>query len=234
MTTPDDDGTPTRADLERIAYGRAETPTQIAAAQDALRRLVEDDAASTVIVAPPTIPDVVPDPVAPEELYADPAPLRRRRTLVPLLIVVGLFAGAVIGILVTRPEQTTPIGGAAVSGTPTPASTANAAAALKSLVAPQTKADKGFPLPAYSGTAPIQPASVHRILTSSDGATLWIGRSDTDICLMWSRHDPTDGNIEGGETCSTPTQFATQGLTLSEGSNGWTWNGIAFTTTLGY
>jgi hypothetical protein len=148
--------------------------------------------------------------------------------------VVGLFAGAVIGILVTRPEQTTPIGGAAVSGTPTPASTANAAAALKSLVAPQTKADKGFPLPAYSGTAPIQPASVHRILTSSDGATLWIGRSDTDICLMWSRHDPTDGNIEGGETCSTPTQFATQGLTLSEGSNGWTWNGIAFTTTLGY
>ena len=233
MTTADDDGAPTRAELERIAYGRAETPAQVAAAQDALRRLVEEDAASTTTITPAEVPEVAPAPVAPEDQYEDALPVRRR-TLVPLLIVVGLFAGAVIGFLVTRPEPTATIGGATASGIPTPASTANAAAALKSLVAPQTKADKGFPLPAYSGTAPIQPASVHKILTSSDGATLWIGRSDTDICLMWSRHDPTDGNLEGGVTCSTPQQFATQGLTLSEGSNGWTWNGIAFTTTLGY
>jgi hypothetical protein len=233
MTTPDDDRTPTRAELERIAFGRAETPAQITAAQDALRRLVEEDAAAAPAAGPAEIPEVVPEPGVPEDLYEAPFPARRRRTLVPLIIVVGLFAGAVIGILVARPGATTPIGGFASSGTSTPVSDANAAAALKSLLVPQTKADKGFPLPEGSGPFPIQPASVHRILTASDGTTLWTGRSDTDICLMSTRQDSTNGSIGGAVACATPSQFALSGLTLSDGADGWTWNGIGFTTTLG-
>ena len=232
MPTESDDSAPTRAELERTAFGRAETAAEIAAAQDALRLLVEADATPATGTGPAEVPAVVPEPTIHEDEYEDQFPARRRRPLVPLLVVVGLFAGAVIGILVTRPETTASIG-AATSETPTPAPTPDAAAALKSLLVPQTKADKGYPFLNRSGTGAIQPASVHRILTSSDGATLWTGRSDTDICLMWSRHEPTNGDLAGGVTCATPSEFEIAGLTLSEGNYGWTWNGVAFTTTLG-
>jgi hypothetical protein len=234
MAAPDDDSAPTRAELERIAFGRAQTPIEIAAAQDALRRLVEADAASVALERPAATPEVVPEPAILEDPSDVQLPARRRKTLVPLLIVVGLFAGAAIGILVTRPEPVASIeSGAAASGAPSPAPTSDAAAALKSLLTPQTKADKAFPLPITSGPSTIQSASIHRVLTAADGATLWVGRSDTGICLMWSRARPTDDGIGGGVTCAAPAEFAKHGLTLSEGANSWSWNGVAFTTTLG-
>jgi hypothetical protein len=232
MPIESDDSEPTRAELERIAFGRAESAAEIAAAQDALRRLVEADAAAAPTAAPADVPAVAPDPAARENLDEDPLPRPRRRTLVPLLVVVGLFACAVVGVLVTHPASTSSIG-AAASGTPTPLATANAAAALKSLLVSQTRADKEYPLPEGSGANPIQPASVHRILTAPDGTTLWTGRSETDICLMSTRHLSSNGSIGGTITCATPGEFARSGLSLSDGANSWTWNGIQFTTTLG-
>lgn len=130
MPTESDDSAPTRAELERTAFGRAETAAEIAAAQDALRLLVEADATPATGTGPAEVPAVVPEPTIHEDEYEDQFPARRRRPLVPLLVVVGLFAGAVIGILVTRPETTASIG-AATSETPTPAPTPDAAAALK-------------------------------------------------------------------------------------------------------
>jgi hypothetical protein len=234
MTAPVDDSNPTRAQLERVAFGRAETPAEIAAAQDALRRLVEADAALAAVEREVAMPEVVPEPPVHDDVPDVEIPARRRKTLVPLLLVVGLFAGAAIGILVTRPQSTPSIVADAGSSTPTPTPTANAAAALKSLLVPQTEADKGYPLPGSTSPFAIQPASVHRILTSPDGTTLWTGRSDTGICLMWSRDDATNGGIAAESTCAAPSEFAKSGLTVSERGYAWTWNGIVFTTTVEY
>jgi hypothetical protein len=228
---PPEDSEPTRAELERMAYGRAETPIEIAAAQDALHQLVEADAASVAAARPVEEPAIVPGPTVPESSYEDRFPTRRRRTLVPLLVIAGLFAGAVIGLLVTRPESQSPTG-AAASSTPTAQPTPDAAAALKSLLVPQTKADKAFPLSIGPGPSTIQSASIHFVLTAADGATLWIGRSDNGVCLMWSGAHPTDGGIAGGVVCKAPNEFARRGLTLSEGAYTWSWNGVAFTTTV--
>jgi hypothetical protein len=234
MTTPDDGAEPTRAELERVAFGRAETPAEVAAAQSALRRLVHSDAAAAAAaraaaqpVAEPEVVDVALVPVGEE-----PASRPRRRTLIPLLVVVGLFAGAAVGVLATRPEATTTTPGASATTTPTPTPTPNAVLALKSLLAPQTKADKDYPFLVASGHGAIQPASVHRIMTAPDGAVLWVGRSDTGVCMMWSRPDKTDDGIAGASTCAAPAEFDSSGLTLSDGPNSWTWNGIDFTTTL--
>ncbi|HMH59294.1 MAG TPA: hypothetical protein VK537_08945 [Galbitalea sp.] len=240
MTAPADDSEPTRAQLERIAFGRAESPAEIAEAQDALRRLVEADAASVAVERERererevTMPEVTPGPAIHEDLPDVKVPAPRRKTLVPVIVVVGLFAGAAIGVLVAHPAASPSIGAAPASSTPAPAPTADAAAALKSLLVPQTEADKEYPLPGSTTPFAIQPASVHRILTSPDGTTLWTGRSDTGICLMWSRDDTTNGGISAESTCATPSEFAKSGLTLSERGYAWTWNGILFTTTVGY
>jgi hypothetical protein len=233
MTAPDNAIEPTRRELERTAFGRAETPDEIAAAQDALRRLVDEDAAAAAAARPSDEVETAGPSAASEDVPEHRSPPLRRRTLVPLLVVVGLFAGAVVGILLSHPESTpAPLAGAE-SVTPSPAPTPNPAAALKSLLVSQTKADKGYPLPEGSGPFPIQPASVHRIMTASDGATLWTGRSDTGICLMSTRNDAANGSTGGTITCATPSEFAVHGLTLAEGTNLWTWNGVAFTTTVG-
>jgi hypothetical protein len=232
MTTPVESDGPSRKELERIAFGRADTPAEVAAAEDALRRLVDADEVLAALARPLAAPEPPLTPTPVEARDEANIPTRRHRTLVPLIIVIGLFAGGAIGILVTRSESALSIGGApATSDTPTPEPTPDPAAALRSLLVPQTKADKGYPLPEGSGPFPIQPASVHRIMTAGDGATLWAARSDSEICLMWTHRSSSDG-IEGGMACAAPSEFATRGLSLSEGGTSWTWNGIAFTTTI--
>ncbi len=234
---------PTRAELERIAYGRAASDEQRAAAQDALERLVERDAEATQS-QPTTIPPVLPvEPTPPDNDVASVEPdatstnqpPRARRSLVPLLIVVGLFVGAAGGVLLAH-TQGGSVGAAtadATGSTPTPAPTADAGAALKSMLVPQTADDKGFPLQTVSSTLDIQPASIHRILTAADGATLWTGRTDTDICLMWTAAAAHQGDsADGGIGCATPTAFANGGLTVSEGLVSWTWNGRSFITSI--
>jgi hypothetical protein len=235
MTTSDEDNAPTRAELQRIAFGRAQTPAELDAAHAALRRLVDEDAAVAAAAHPAPEPAAVPETIVVEydPVAEEPKPAPRRRTLIPLLVIVGLFAGAVVGIMVTRPELAATPGAASASDAPTPAPTPDATAALKLLLLAQTKADKDYPFLVSSGHGAIQPASVHRIMTATDGATLWIGRSDSGICLMWSRTDTTDSGIAGAVTCASPGEFDKNGLTLSDGQNRWSWDGLQFTTTLG-
>jgi hypothetical protein len=245
MTVPDD-GSPTRRELELLAFGPASTPEEVRAAQDALEQLVARDAATSATAnlaqeaeateqpAENSTENPVGDEPDVDEPDVDPGAGHRRRQLAPLLIVVALFVGAGIGVVVERSQST--VGGSiaadAVGRTPTPSPVANAAAALKSLVVPQTRADTTYPLPNYSTTLDIQPASIHRIMVASNGATLWTGRSDTDICLMWTA--PRAGQaVDGGIACATPTAFARGGLTISKGLVSWAWDGEKFTTTIG-
>ena len=233
-----DDGAPARDALERIAFARAETPEEIAAAQDALKQLVALDAAADVPDAA-SIPDSEAeiDPVT-EMHESAPAideededrPVRRPRSLIPLLLVIGLFVGAVAGVLIAHLQDSpsTTIG-SAPTATPTP-HRGDASAALQSLLVLQTTPDLKFPLKSYAATLNIQPTSVHRIMNISDGATLWAARTDTDICLLWS--EPSTGTDQlGGASCATPAAFDISGLTLSEGSVTWSWDGTTFTTT---
>jgi hypothetical protein len=241
----DDDDSPSRAQLERIAFGRATTPLEIEAAQEALERLAAQDAARAEARASAAAPragvasavagGAADESTAEADIEAEPREEvpGRRRSLVPLLVVVGLFAGALGGVLLAHAEGTSidPATADATGSTPTPAPTADAGAALKSLLVPQTKADKEFPLQSASTTLDIQPASIHRILTAADGATLWTGRTDTDICLMWTAASRS-AQSSGGIGCATPIAFADGGLKLSEGLITWTWDGTNFTTTL--
>jgi hypothetical protein len=229
VATPEDDLEPDRAQLERVAFGRAETPAQVAAAHEALRQLVDADAAKAEAARAAAVEEYVPEPDVTEHFFEEPEVPQRRRSLIPLLVVAGLFAGALTGVLVTRADFVASTPAAEPTAVATPEPTPDPAAALKSMMAPQTAADKQYPF--LHGTTPgaIQPASIHRVLIAADGATLWVGRSDSGICMMWSRPDVTDSGIAGAATCASPSEFGRNGLTLSEGVNAWSWNGIDFT-----
>jgi hypothetical protein len=245
MTIPQGDDQ-RRAELERVAFGRASSPSEIAAARDALEQLVADDAASagagptwtSGLVSEAEPPAIAADPFDSDEqtgVSSDetPADGRHRRSFAPLVLIAGLVVGAGIGALITHGQDAVSDSGTAGSiSTSARPSAASASSARKSLDVPQTAADKTFPLPDYSTTLDILPTSVHRILTSSNGATLWTGRSKTDVCLMWTT-PPAGHAADGGISCATPEAFANGGLTISAGHTTWTWDGVTFTTTTG-
>jgi hypothetical protein len=236
-----DDESVARAQLERLAFGRADSEAEVSAAQDALEQLAALDARAAALRQPAATAEGDASAAVAEKTAVDveaeadaTAPVQRRgRSLAPLLVVIGLIAGAIGGVLVAHSGGASidPTTADATGSTPSPAPTADAGAALKSLLVPQTKADKAFPLQSASTTLDIQPASIHRILTAADGATLWTGRTGTDICLMWTAPARLDGSA-GGIGCATPTAFADGGIKLSEGLVTWTWDGTTFTTTV--
>jgi len=231
MATESDQTAPSRSELERIAFGRAQTPDEVAAAAAALQLLAADDEARAVAIGPPAPePDPEPAAVEPEspDAKVEERAQRSRRSPVPLVVAAGLVAALILGVVLSHQSAGAP---GAAHPAAAAVTSADAAAALKSLLATQTAADKSYPLPGYSAEMSIQPASIHRILTSSDGATLWTGRTDNDLCLMWTGTDPT-ATIGAGITCAAPRAFDASGLRLSEGITSWTWNGKAFTTTV--
>jgi hypothetical protein len=232
MATESEKTAPSRSELERIAFGRAQTPDEIAAAESALKLLVADDeahaAAAQAVATTPEPEQPVVEPETSDAALDTRASRPRPRSVVPLVVAVGLLAALILGVVLSHQAVGTPTS-ARHSGTATVS--ADAAAALKSLLVTQTAADKSYPLPGYSAEMSIQPASIHRILTSSDGATLWTGRTDNDLCLMWTGTDPT-ATIGAGIACAAPRAFDAGGLRLTEGITSWTWNGTAFTTTV--
>lgn len=237
----EDAAEPTRDELERIAFGRAETPHQFAAAQRALEILVARDAARAEVNASPAPAEALPqeDPPAQDDREAEVPRVRgsRRGGLVALLVVIGLFVGAGCGVLIAH-AQANPGAGLSLDSTgstPTPVQSvsASASAALRSLLAPQTKADTEYPLRETVTTLTIVPTSIHHILTVADGSSLWTARTASDICMMWSAPSPVPEGTTGDLECATPTGFSKGGLTLSDGQVTWTWDGTTFTTTTG-
>jgi hypothetical protein len=253
MTIPSD-GERTRAELEKAAFGRTSTPDEITAADVALAQLVAGDAAIAAVTSAAVDSvhevDSVPssqsaDLVGSGESVERPGDdiqnddvetgSRRRRSLSPLLVIIGVAIGVVVGVFVAHSQDAVsdPDSVNAPGHSPSPAPTANATAALKSFLVSQTAADKTFPLLTYATTLDIQPTSVHRILTSSDGVTLWTAHSSTDICLIWTTEATGQaGGATGGASCATPVAFVNGGLTVSAGVESWSWNGRDFTTTV--
>jgi len=231
MATEPDDKAPSRAELERIAFGRPQSPAEVAAADIALQLLVADDAARVAAThaAPEPTRAVTPsDTPAPDSVPVEHELPVRRRSPIPLVVALGLVAALILGVVLAH-QPTGRQSSAAPAATATPHG--DATAALQSLLSAQTRADKDYPLPGYSAEMSIQPASIHRIMTSSDGVTLWTGRSDNDLCLMWTGTDPT-ATIGAGISCAAPGAFNATGLRLSEGITTWTWNGKAFTASV--
>jgi hypothetical protein len=104
--------------------------------------------------------------------------------------------------------------------------------ALHALGSTQTASDI-YPLPQFLTETDIDPSTVHRIETTADGSTLWIGRTPNTICLLFSSGNPFPTNgIAAGASCPTTTQFSESGAVLQEGVDRWTWDGESFTTTI--
>jgi hypothetical protein len=249
-----------RRELERIAFGRPETADDAAAAEAALRRLVAADRAasdspgidvvavedeydpgpgipSTPVAAGGAAPAVA-DGVAEE----DEPPAGRRRGVLPLLIAVGLLAGLGAGVVLGR---------SAPSVTPTPApsarlflgfapsaaslspGSASSSEALAETEKPQTAQDV-LPGPGFPRALGIEPASVHRILTTDDGYTLWVARTSEDICMLFTTAEKSEeiGFLGEGSACATPEEFAQRGLTLRADRDEWVWDGANFDTTI--
>lgn len=257
---PPADQADSRRELEKVAFARPGSPADEAAAADALRELVAMDEAALPIDPPvvdeavsPEVPvrqgpdssaDPPMDPAAASETPGDaakPEASRRRRSLVPLIVLAGLAVGVASGLGFARAAPTvlaspisTPAPATGVESsfgfTPIGPQYASASAATAALKAKQSAADV-FPLPSFTKTLDVEPASIHRILTTNDGLTLWIGRTSEDICLLFSGPDATS-SLDAGSNCATPSEFGTDGLTLSDGKDQWSWNGVDFTTTV--
>ncbi|HEX4441935.1 MAG TPA: hypothetical protein VHZ81_00045 [Galbitalea sp.] len=166
-------------------------------------------------------------------------------------LIVSLVIGLIGGIVVVRESPAlfaAPAAGkSGVPGTvegPTPSPSRSldpfafpptppkVIAALHALGTTRTSLDN-FPAPTFLTATAVDASTVHRILTTDDGSTLWIGRTADRLCLLFSsvNPSPTQG-IYAGSSCATPADFAQDGLTLQEGNDRWTWNGERFTTTI--
>jgi hypothetical protein len=231
----DDDAVPrfTRVQLERIAFGPAATEDERTAARNELARLAAADA--DVEITPASIeeletPDVTVDfdqdaaqrtAIAPE---TTPPRSRLRRRLAAAAIGAVAAVAIVTGLWVAGAHNHSPSAGSTADAH----LVANPAAALKTLLRPQTAADTDFPMRMYAATLDIQPASIHFALRMHGGDTLWVGRSDHDLCMMWTSQ-PAHGSVQGGSHCVSPQSFAKHGLSLKHGDNVWQWDGHKFT-----
>jgi hypothetical protein len=233
-----------RHELERLAFGRPRTDADAAAAESALRQLVDADrehAASAAPTEPPFEAGVDQTDASTEPETAEPRTGSLRRFL-PLVVVVGLLVGLGAGVAIGRaslaPTATEPsdtetftavVPGAVGRGD-------NAAAAAK-LATDQTSADV-FPIPSFAVSLGLEPKTVHLILTEPDGNSLWIGRTSAAICLLFSdpqavlTNDDLDPSIaSAGSSCATAEAFESSGLTVRNGSDSWSWNGSTFSQT---
>ena len=164
-----------------------------------------------------------------------------RRLLVPIALVASIAVGLAGGIELARQSPQLFLSKPAPSSKPRhtvdpfafPPMPPKTIAALHALGTTQTPSD-AFPVPSFISATHVDPTTTHRILTTSDGSVLWIGRTSQRLCLMFSSSDPFPTNgIVAGSSCANPTQFADSGLVLQEGNDTWTWNGVRFTTTIG-
>ena len=235
MASDDPDAELSRRELERIAFSRPGTPDEAAAAQAAQRKL----AAQSPTPRQPTVPEPVEGPPPSTFDYDEdlPTPAKPiRRTLIPLLVIIGLGLGLTGGILVAHVSPS--ILSAAPSATPTakptrsPGPLPDATRALAELSSPQLPTDV-FPIPAFGKSLNLEKTSIHRILTTEDNVTLWIGRSPQDICMMYTGGE---GPYEpdAAASCASIFEFGDSGLTLHFDRDTWTWDGTSFTTTVAY
>jgi hypothetical protein len=250
-----------RRELERVAFSRPTTDSQRDAAARALRTLVEADEAAAIAAGPPPARAArVPVPVeaaskpidAGADVYIPYEPVAEsarktpnwRRALVAVIVLIGLAVGTVIGFAAARSPLQSPFAGS----TPTPAhsgvlftqfvpgalsksqAAGNLVDAINALGAARTSRDV-FPVPGLSKTLGLRAESVHRVMTTADGETLWIARAEYNICLVYTSSGRSGAT---GYACATPSGFTKGGISLSSANDEWTWNGDSFTTTTGY
>lgn len=238
-----------RRELERVAFARPGSSEDAAAAQAALRQLIaaDESAAGARAAVEPTISGVsergLSRPESSTMLTTDvqeaddedgepgePA-IRKRRSLIPLVIVIGIVVGLGVGLIATR--ATPNLFPAATLAAQHPNASPNrtsgdATNALAELESPQTPRDV-FPNADFARSLHVRGTSVHRILETSGGQTLWVARSPSDICLMISLSD-SKSNIDAGASCVSIARFSKDGVTLGDGNSQWSWNGSTFVT----
>jgi hypothetical protein len=169
------------------------------------------------------------------------------RSYAIVALIASLVIGLVGGIVVVREapnlfaasasasepvEGPTPNASRTIDPLAFPPPPAKVVAALHALGTKQTSRDL-FPLPKFLQETNVDASTIHLVLTTGDGSELWIGRTSTQLCLLYSSSNPfpADG-IGAGSSCLGLNRFAESGLTLQENNDRWTWNGERFTTTI--
>jgi hypothetical protein len=231
-----------------VAFARPASGRDEVAAEQALRRLVEADEATALAARPPAPPPSTVetmtsvsagDAQGPDEQAPAHALPKSRRALVSLVVIIGLALGLGGGIAAGRaapnlfatystPEPR-PSGTLITAFAPQAESVTQAsgdlAAAAHALDAAQSATDV-LPVQAQAARLGIVPTTVHRVLTTADGVTLWIARTPSNICLL---ETGDSGQFGGAANCVPPRQFTQSGVTVQGENELWSWNGASFT-----
>jgi len=244
-----------RAALERLAFGRPENRKGEKAARKAQKKLIAvvaeegahpadahpadagsasaqetaaaaPSAAAEAGEAPPTAEVASPLTLDAAQNVSPTTVRTRTRPQYIAAIVIALVVGGIVGSGATQAIiQSRPIPASEIQPAP---GHGNAAAAEKYFEGVQTEVDN-FPEPQWLKPLGIIESSTRAVQTSGSGAELWIGKTERDLCLMWT------GNIKGTPSletsCATPEAFARSGLTLVHGDEAYGWDGLTFKTT---
>jgi hypothetical protein len=200
-----------------IIAGREQHAQQDAALDAAVRAVLD-----AVVQHPLEVGEVTPETAA----TGTGNTTARRRTAWIALALVGCFAlGVVVAAQFSHPGQPaspTPL----VAASQPAIGSGSPAAAQRWLAIPQADAPR-FPYAGDLRTLGVAAGSIRFIQTDLSGASLWIGRTSQDFCLLLTnppsatKQDPATVTT----TCGTPVAITHSPLSISTGAYQYTWDG---------
>jgi hypothetical protein len=239
-----------RAELERRAYGRRETPAgQLDArlAQEALIELsrLETPLASELVAAPP---EPEPSEQDADKLVSvqdftlaaeDARPRKKYGRGILILAIIGAFAagaGITAGIAAANRTVAVPAGPASSTvANPLPGTNfpvVNVGSADRWFSTSQTAADKYPNIPVRG--MEFVPSSTRLVENSNVIGSVWVARSSTPAngyCLMMISPEASDRTRSGEAQCASATTFLAKGLTLQNNGVSVRWTSTQITAT---
>jgi hypothetical protein len=218
---------------QRILFGRPQADTRAVEAQRSIiaerqQRVIHEAALDSAVRA--VLDAAVQQPSEAGAVLSEAAiPTSRRPTA---WIAVALIGGFVLGAIVAA--QFSHAGQPATGDSPTPhaasslptAEPGSPAAAQRWLAISQA----GTPTFPYAGdlrTLGVAAGSIRFIQTDLSGASLWVGRTSQDFCLLLT-NPPSSGQQDPATvttTCGTPVAITHSPLSISTSTFQYTWDG---------
>jgi len=239
-----DDGRAAHLDgLRRIAFGRANTPEEhaaAAAAHEALARAEAEDSAAAAEAAAAEHAEVgAAEPTDPGRPSVDDEPqppdAPARVWIVPA--VVALVAGALLGGTATNLVRATPVAAPTAATSFTPGSSPRPASAIPVTAGAaftsgpgnlegaegwfsRTQTDNDLNELFFGDPTRYVPESI-RLVQSTGSGEIWVAKTpDGGLCLMATSKDG------GGGTCATADEFTQRGLAVGHATVQVAWDGV--------
>jgi hypothetical protein len=244
-----------RADLERRAYGRSETPAEqldAALAQEALIRLSHKETSPATPGHPHAEPLVEEPPADESEVHESEAPadvttIAEENAQPRRMYGRGILALAIIGALVVGAAIAGGVAAAnrRVAANPDPASSdvanqlpgtnfpaANVGSADRWFSTSQSVTDKYPNIPAQNMR--FLPSSTRLVENSNVVGSVWVAKSTTPAngyCLMTISPEASDRTRTGTAQCVSAAAFLSKGLTLHNNGVSIRWTPTEITAT---